>query len=120
MSSCVDGEREGASAEISFERSEEAARDRECRRTRATSAAAAHQERLLRPSANSGKNSGKPLLDGGQGKKASTSRKGRLEKTAKTIKQTTANAPSGKSQKERLEEERQRRRVTVQMRREPK
>ena len=75
---------------------------------------------MLRPSANSGKNSGKPLLDGGQGKKASTSRKGRLEKTAKTIKQTTANAPSGKSQKERLEEDRQQRRVTVQMQREPK
>ena len=66
------------------------------------------------------KSSSKPLLDGGQGKKASTSRKGRLEKLARKIKQTTANVPSGKSQKERLEEERQRRRVTVQMRREPK
>ena len=48
------------------------------------------------------------------------SRKGRLKKPARKTKQATANAPSGKSQKERLAEERQRRRGTVQMQREPK
>ena len=66
------------------------------------------------------KNSSKPLLDGRQGKRASISRKGRLEKPARKTKQATANALPGKSQKERMVEERQRRRVTVQMQQEPK
>ena len=54
------------------------------------------------------KNSSKQLLDGGQCKKVSTSGKGRLKKPARKLKKkTTANAPSGKSQKEHLEEKRQ-------------
>ena len=66
------------------------------------------------------KKSSKSLLDAGQGKSESLSRNGRLERPARKTKQVTGNAPSGKIQKERLAEERQRRTVTVQMRREPK
>ena len=66
------------------------------------------------------KNSSKPLLGGGQGRKASMARKGKLKKPSRKTKQVTANAPSGKSQKKRLIEERQRWRAAVQLRQEPK
>ena len=64
--------------------------------------------------------SSKPLLDGGQGKQDRLDQSGRLERPARKAKHAVGGAPSGKSQKERLAEERQRRTVKVQMRRKPK
>ena len=61
------------------------------------------------------KKSNKPLLDGGQGKQDWLARTGRLERPAQKTKQVVGGAPSGKSQKERLDEERQRWAVKVQM-----
>ena len=64
--------------------------------------------------------SSKPLLDKGEGKKEGLTRNGKLERPARKTQQVVSCAPSGKSQKERVAEERQRRIVTLQTRREPK
>ena len=59
--------------------------------------------------------SSKPLLDGGQRKHEGLARNGRLKRPAQKTKQIVGGAPSGKSQKEQLAEERQQRTVKVQM-----
>ena len=64
--------------------------------------------------------SSKPLLDRGEGKKEGLTRGGKLERPARKTRQVGSCAPSGKSQKERSAEERQRRVVTIQTRREPR
>ena len=52
------------------------------------------------------KSCSKQLLDNGEGKQSWRAKNGRLPKAARKVRQATTSAPSGRSQKERLDVER--------------